>query len=64
MRAGCQTQRVDRFPVDPYRRGGTSTARLKTGAGDPHDEALRWARRVFRPTNAGWGAQVGRRFER
>ena len=57
MGACCQTQRVDRFPVDPYRRGGTFTARLKTDADDPHDEAIRWARRVFRPTNLGWASR-------
>jgi hypothetical protein len=51
MRACCKAQRLIVFRSIHTAGVATSTARLKTGADDPHDEAMRWARRVFRPTN-------------
>ena len=53
MRAGCIAQ--DMIVLRPLRtrRGGTSTERLKTGAGQFKRLATPWTRRVLRPTDQG-----------
>jgi hypothetical protein len=51
MRASCVAQDIVVLRPIQTRRGGTSTARLKTGAEQFYWLATSSARQVFRPTN-------------
>jgi hypothetical protein len=59
MRACCNAQRVIVFRSIHTAEVATSTVRLKTGADDPRDEAIRWAAEFFAPPTLGGERRVG-----